>query len=183
MRKFFCLITSFYAISCSTPSWNHNHYDGQPTLDLPKLQTSHREQEYKPQQDFYLQWPVGKVKLSQAFRPHRNPKHDGLDLTHYLNAPIYSAHEGFVVYTGSSYRGYGKMIIVQYNDRWATLYAHLNKIEVREGEIVERGQKIGRMGKTGRATGVHLHFELLKNKLPVDPLDYLPYNRTLASEY
>lgn len=179
------IIFSFLmSTACSSLTWNRKNYDGQSSLELPNYQdkVNKIDSQYKPQQDFYLQWPVGKVKLSQAFRPGRNPNHDGLDLTQYLNAPIYSAHEGYVVYTGNKYRGYGNMIIIQYSDRWATLYAHLNKIDVKEGELVEMGKKIGRMGRTGRATGVHLHFELLKNKLPVDPLEYLPYNRSVASE-
>ncbi|MCB0391500.1 MAG: M23 family metallopeptidase [Bdellovibrionales bacterium] len=175
----FCIL---WLSACSSLQWSRNQYDGQSQLELPDYSTNFIQSgdAYEPRSDFYLQWPVGKVRISQTFRPHRNKKHEGVDLTHYFNAPIYAAHEGYVVYVGNEYSGYGKMIILQYSNKWATLYAHLNKIEVKEGQVVERGELIGRMGKTGRVTGTHLHFELLKNKVPIDPMDFLPYNRSVA---
>ena len=182
--KILALFACTFLMGCSSLNVQQSHYDGQSHLELPAYKTSFVKpgQYYEPQTHFYLQWPVGKVNLSQHFRSRHNRKHEGIDLTHYHNAPIYAAHEGYVVYVGREYSGYGKMIILQYSDKWATLYAHLNKIEVREGQVVVRGQRIGRMGRTGRVTGTHLHFELLKNKLPVDPMDYLPHNRSIASE-
>ncbi len=90
------------------------------------------------------------------------------------NTPIVAAHPGRVIYVGRGFRGYGKMVMIEYNNRWASLYAHLNSFEVKQGQYVRMGDVIGRMGRTGRATGVHLHFELLKNKLPVNPMSYLP---------
>ncbi|MCB0356075.1 MAG: M23 family metallopeptidase [Bdellovibrionales bacterium] len=178
-------VTSLLSLAACAPlNYNVRNYDGQSELQIPSYSTQQLkgESEYQPQSDFYLQWPVGKVNLSQAFRPRKNRHHEGIDLTHYFNAPIYSAHEGYVVYVGQAYRGYGKMIILQYSHRWATLYAHLNKIEVREGQVIERGQIIGRMGRTGKVTGTHLHFELLKNKIPIDPLEFLPFNRSIAGQ-
>lgn len=120
-----------------------------------------------------LDWPVKDVKLNQAFKPSRNRDHLGIDLGGRKGTPILAAHDGYVVYAGRGYRGYGKMIIIEYDQQWATLYAHLSKISVKEGQVVVRGQTIGGMGRTGRATGVHLHFELMRDKLPVDPMEYL----------
>lgn len=95
---------------------------------------------------------------------------------------ILAAHEGRVIYTGSGFTGYGNMVMIEWDSNWATLYAHLNHIDVKEGQWVRQGQVIGGMGRTGRATGVHLHFELIRNKQPVDPLNYLQQSETLAGQ-
>ncbi len=153
------------------------------SLVLPEFNNSNSHNEYKKNQyGFYLQWPVEQIRLSQNFRPRKNPHHEGIDLVGRLNSPIFSAHEGLVIYSGSGYRGYGNMVIVKYDDEWATLYAHLNKIQVSEGDVLAAGDLIGNMGKTGRATGVHLHFEVLRNRLPVNPIAYLPKSTNLATK-
>jgi murein DD-endopeptidase MepM/ murein hydrolase activator NlpD len=65
------------------------------------------------------------------------------------------------------------MILLEYNDKWATLYAHLDRSRVKNGQEVKAGDVIGEMGRTGRATGVHLHFELMRDKQPIDPMPFL----------
>ncbi|MCB0384660.1 MAG: M23 family metallopeptidase, partial [Bdellovibrionales bacterium] len=106
--------------------------------------------------------------------------HQGIDLAGALNSPVLSAHDGIIVYAGRGFKGYGKMILVEYNHMWATLYAHLNRYKIKTGEWVTRGQLIGLMGRTGRVSGVHLHFELLKDKQPVDPLSMLRFKGEVA---
>lgn len=124
--------------------------------------------------DFNLAWPVDRPQLSQEFRPRKNRKHQGIDLRGPRGTAIRAAHEGRVIFAGKGFRGYGKMVIVEFSPNWASLYAHLDRIHVREGDRVSIGDSIGAMGRTGRATGVHLHFELMRDKLPVDPIHYLP---------
>ena len=121
-----------------------------------------------------LLWPVARPDISQSFAPPTNRKHDGIDLRGRKNTPIKAAHSGVVVYAGRRYSGYGKMILINNGADISTLYAHLNKYAVKTGDRVQRGQVIGYMGRTGRATGVHLHFEVLKDKIPVDPMGILP---------
>lgn len=128
---------------------------------------------YFPQGTFQLSWPVRNVKLNRGFRPKSDPDHDGIDLGGKKGSPILAAHEGLVIYTGSDFRGYGKMVLVEYSDEWASLYAHLDSIHVVAGQVVQPGASVGAMGRTGRATGVHLHFELLHKRKPVDPLPFL----------
>lgn len=119
-------------------------------------------------------WPVKKARMTQRFKPSGS-RHDGLDLAATKNAPIYAAAGGRVIYTGRDFNGFGKLIIIEHQgDRWASFYAHLNDFAVREGQWVNAGQKIGLMGKTGNASGVHLHFEIRKDRSPVDPLALLP---------
>ncbi len=129
---------------------------------------------------FNMEWPVDQVHITQKFRPVLNPHHQGIDLGGPLNTSIKAAHEGVVVYAGRGFKGYGKMILIEYNNEWATLYAHLNRFKVKTGQWVSKGQAIGKMGRTGRASGVHLHFELIKDKLPIDPLTILHWPGEIA---
>lgn len=131
------------------------------------------EKPFVPKGAFQLQYPVRNVRVNRGFRPSSDRNHDGVDFGGKKGAPILSAHEGVVIYTGSDFRGYGKMVLVEYNHEWATIYAHLSSIDVEPGQIVDAGTEIGGMGRTGKATGVHLHFELLRNRKPVDPLPFL----------
>lgn len=137
-------------------------------------------QSYVPRSEFRLYWPVSTVKLSRGYRPQSDPDHDGVDLAGDRNTPILAAHEGVVIYAGQDFRGYGNMVLIEYNKEWATLYGHLSEILVDEGRIVKPGDPIGTMGKTGRASGVHLHFELIREKNPVDPLPYLTRSGHMA---
>lgn len=123
--------------------------------------------------EFFI-WPVEQVRLSRGFLPNKKRPHLGLDLTGPKGAKIMAAHDGFVVYTGNAFHGFGKMVLIEGDHGWATLYAHLTKITVKEGDQVSQGEEIGKMGRTGRASGVHLHFEIRKDKGPVNPLAHLP---------
>ena len=124
--------------------------------------------------DLKLQWPVKKARFTRGFKKNsfRHKRHEGIDIAARRGTPILAAHKGIVIFAGRRYRGYGKMILLE-KKPWATLYAHLDKIYVKTGQRVKRGQVIGAMGNTGRSRGVHLHFELILNKKPVDPMKYL----------
>lgn len=130
-------------------------------------------------------WPVDEAKISRGFlvvsdsgskskRKKKRRPHYGLDLANRKGTPILAAQAGRVVYIGSGFRGYGRLIVIEHSGEWATLYSHLHKFLVKEGQMVAQGEKIGLMGRTGRATGVHLHFEIRHNRRPVNPLAYLP---------
>lgn len=114
------------------------------------------------------------VILTQKFRPPKNPRHRGIDLAGKTGQPIYATRSGKIVYAGQKFRGYGKMILLEHDSTWTSLYSHLTRYKVRSGEQVRQGQIIGYMGRTGRASGVHLHFEIYKNKVPQDPLSLVP---------
>ena len=129
---------------------------------------------YAPSGTFRPNWPVETVRINRGFRPRSDRRHKGIDLGGPLNAPILAAHEGRVVYAGHQFNGYGNMVLLEFDGQWATLYGHLNRIKVTEGTIVRAGDLLGYMGRTGHATGVHLHFELMASRQPVDPQAYLP---------
>lgn len=137
-------------------------------------------------QDLRFDWPVREARMTRGFflkdRKVRRP-HLGLDLAASKGTPILSAHQGIVIYAGRDFRGFGNMILIENGYGWATLYAHLDRFLVREGERIRQGQVIGAMGRTGRATGVHLHFEIRKNRAAIDPLPLLPAGPELISLY
>lgn len=144
-----------------------------PAPSTNSQQTTSTAETYQPHSDFRLFWPVKNLKINRGFRTARAPEHLGLDLGGRRSTPIMAAHEGVVIYTGRKFHGFGNMVLIEYSGEWATLYAHLDKIIAREGQVVLPGDIIGRMGKTGHASGVHLHFELMHNRQPVDPLPLL----------
>jgi murein DD-endopeptidase MepM/ murein hydrolase activator NlpD len=125
---------------------------------------------YRPRHSFALGWPLEQLKINQRFKPKKRRRpHLGVDLAGVKKTPVFAAHEGLVVYAGRAFRGFGRLVVIEYDDQWATIYAHLDKILVKQGEVVPRGAEVGLMGRSGRATGVHLHFEVLHNQRPVDP--------------
>ncbi len=140
-------------------------------LKSPDVQKNTRP--YANKGPFRLQWPVLLLKVNRGFQTEGRREHLGLDIAGRRGDRIFAAHDGVVVYAGHSFRGYGNMILLEYNQTWATLYGHLNRFRTHMGQEVKAGALIGEMGRTGRATGVHLHFELIKNKDPIDPAPYL----------
>ncbi len=99
--------------------------------------------------------------------------HYGIDLANSLGTPIMAAMDGVVVDVENRPAGYGKYIVIRHSRGYQTLYGHLSSINVREGQRVKQGQRIGLMGSTGRSTGPHLHFSIYQNNRPVDPLAIL----------
>ncbi len=116
-----------------------------------------------------FRWPVDKFSKSRGFMPFKKRPHYGIDLAGPRNSKIKSIQNGRVFYAGNQFRGYGNVVMIAHGKVWASLYSHLEKIKVTENQLVKKGQTIGLMGETGRTTGVHLHFELRKNKKPIDP--------------
>ncbi|MGZ7444761.1 peptidoglycan DD-metalloendopeptidase family protein [Paenibacillus sp. TH7-28] len=116
-------------------------------------------------------WPVSGASISSSYGSRWGRTHKGVDLVSSDRA-ILAADEGVVSFTGTK-TGYGNVIIIDHKNGYETLYGHLSKISVKEGEIVEKGSKIGVMGSTGRSTGTHLHFEIHKNGGVQNPMKYL----------
>lgn len=126
-------------------------------------------------------WPVDDARMTRGFLPKKRRPHLGLDLASKRGTPILASQGGLVIYAGKEFRGYGKMVLIESGKGWATLYAHMDKILVQEGQKVAQGHLIGAMGRTGRATGVHLHFEIRKDRGPIDPLPLLPNGHKIAA--
>lgn len=124
--------------------------------------------------EYIFDWPINRARLTRGYLPHKRRPHLGIDLAAPKKTPVFAAHQGMVIYAGRDFRGFGNMILIESGHGWASLYAHLDKILVSEGQKVKIGESIALVGNTGRSSGPHLHFEIRKNKGPVDPLLYLP---------
>jgi len=124
----------------------------------------------------YLRWPV-KGTLTSTFGKRGGRKHDGIDIGAPKGTPVYAAQSGQVVFSDWGPTGYGLMVIIKHKHHLTTVYAHNSKNWVRKNAWVKRGQKIASIGKTGRATGPHLHFEVRNDTQPRNPLKYLPTKR------
>ncbi len=98
-------------------------------------------------------------------------EHKGMDIASDIGTPVKASFAGRVIFSGEK-SGYGKVVEVQHYGGWTTLYAHNSELLVKEGDLVQKGQSISRVGNTGNSTGPHLHFEMRKNGIAVDPKKY-----------
>lgn len=118
-------------------------------------------------------WPVhGRVTSNFGWRNGR--PHKGIDIWHQARskAEIIAAKDGVVTRAGYA-NGYGNLVVIDHGDGWETYYAHLSWISVSKGQKVSKGTFLGNMGKTGNATGYHLHFEIRQHNKAINPLGFL----------
>jgi lipoprotein NlpD len=118
-----------------------------------------------------LLWPVRGVIYS-PFGPRGSEHHDGLDLAAPEGTPVLAAADGTAVFVGEQ-RGYGRIILLAHDGDLVTVYAHNRENLVAKGDRVVRGQQIATVGRTGNASGPHLHFEVRVRAKPRDPLALL----------
>ena len=122
--------------------------------------------------------PVLTGWLSSAFGNRTDPMtgqksfHAGLDFAGRSGTDILAVASGLVVWSGSR-QGYGRMVELDHGNGFSTIYAHNRRNRVKVGDTVRKGEVIAEMGASGRATGTHVHFEVLRNGRPVNPLDYV----------
>jgi murein DD-endopeptidase MepM/ murein hydrolase activator NlpD len=102
--------------------------------------------------------------------------HTGIDISNAIDTPIQATADGEVVEAGWMDR-YGWGVVLRHSDETETLYAHLNRLDVKTGQRVGRGDILGAMGRSGNATGVHLHYEVRRGGKPVNPQPYLRLQR------
>lgn len=121
-------------------------------------------------------------RFTSGFGTRRDPKtggyrtHNGIDLAGSRGSPIYATGDGVVVHA-SRQSGFGNLVKIKHEFGFETLYAHLNKIHVKVGDRIARGEHIGDMGTTGRSTGVHLHYEVRIGGKSVNPMTYIKAGR------
>ncbi|WP_340110511.1 DUF5930 domain-containing protein [Pikeienuella sp. HZG-20] len=128
--------------------------------------------------------PVGAARLTSTFGYRRDPlnrrgaRHTGLDLAGRRGQPIMATAPGRVTFAGWR-RGYGKVVEIEHAFGYETVYAHLSKTRVKVGAHVERGDRVGDMGSTGRSTGNHVHYEVRIDGAPVNPAKYIEAARNV----
>jgi murein DD-endopeptidase MepM/ murein hydrolase activator NlpD len=125
------------------------------------------------EQLFRMLWPVsGRISARYGYRVHpvyrRRMMHTGIDIAAGSGSPIHAALEGRVSYVGWK-GGYGRTVIIEHPNGYETLYGHCSKILCKRGQTVKRGEIIAKVGRTGIATGPHVHFEVKKNGKRINP--------------
>lgn len=124
-------------------------------------------------------YPVMNARFTSGFGMRNDPFtgirrfHNGIDLAGPIGMPVRAARAGRVVHVENQTANYGKFVIVRHDGGYQTLYAHLDSFSVRVGQNVNQGQQIGTLGNTGRSTGPHVHFSVIRNGSFVDPMRYL----------
>ena len=119
-------------------------------------------------------WPVDGGYISDGYISDRN--HKGIDIAAPYGSDIYASEAGYVVTAGWNSGGYGYYVIIEHDNGYRTLYAHCSVVIAYEGQYVEKGQVIAKIGSTGNSTGNHLHYEVRLNNLCMDPGLYLRVN-------
>jgi len=117
-------------------------------------------------------------RLTSPFGPRGGRLHKGLDMAAGLNTPIYTGADGVVKFSGVQ-SGFGNIVIIDHGNGYETYYAHLNRRLVTTGQSVSRGDAIAAMGNTGRSSGVHLHYEIRKDGVAVNPMTYIKAGRNV----
>ena len=133
------------------------------------------------EQSYLAGRPVTAGWLSSYYGIRKDPfsgqpaMHNGLDFAGTEGDPVVATGAGLVTWSGERY-GYGNLIEIDHGDGLVTRYGHNKEIKVALGDVVTKGQHIGIMGSTGRSTGAHVHYEVLRNGIQQDPLPYVSRN-------
>lgn len=155
---------------------NGYRFDFDKECIVPGIQMSWREISEKLGIGF-LKPVFGRISSKFGYRIHPvlgiKKFHSGLDISAPYGSPVKSSMSGIVEKTGYDENGYGYFIVIKHGNSTKTLYGHLSQILVKEGQRVNRGQTIGKVGDTGMTTGPHLHFEVIKNGTKVNPKKYI----------
>ena len=126
-----------------------------------------------------IQPKKGTYTLSSPFGFRSDPisgvtkYHDGQDFAMSPGTPVYATGDGVVEKVDFKYTGYGNEVVIDHGFGYKTRYAHLNTIDVGVGQAVKRGEKIGEIGKSGKSTGPHLHYEVLYKGNAINPMSFM----------
>lgn len=124
-------------------------------------------------------WPIEGM-LSRGFEQNGQQRHDGIDILAPKDTPIRAAADGEVLFSDWGPGGYGRLVILRHSNDMVSLYAHNERNLVQAGQTVRQGDQIATVGKTGRATAHHVHFEIRQKTVPVSPLKHLPPARQMV---
>ncbi|MBY0518292.1 MAG: LysM peptidoglycan-binding domain-containing M23 family metallopeptidase [Bacteriovoracaceae bacterium] len=141
---------------------------------LPFLKGTMAVEDYSGLGNGEFAWPVPSLrKVSSGFGHRWGRKHEGIDIPAAIGMTVVAVKDGRVKCADDRISGYGNMLVIEHADKVFSVYAHLSKFLVKEGETVRRGQMIAKSGNTGRSTGPHLHFEIRIRDKARDPARYL----------
>lgn len=153
-----------FAMAITVPQTNLAVSQWEVTRDVPYVTITGGPTESE------TQWPLHAFGITTGF----SFGHPGMDLTAPFGAPVYPIAAGTVAWTSSLSWGYGNHVFIKNTKGLQSLYAHLSKVLVKEGDAVTKTTKIGEVGATGWATGNHVHLEVYQNGIAINPLEVLP---------
>ncbi|WPM32240.1 peptidoglycan DD-metalloendopeptidase family protein [Hydrogenobacter sp. T-2] len=146
-------------------------------LDYLEALNLFAEETYKSLKGLPIGYPVS-GNITSTYGLRKNPFgrgyefHTGIDIEAPQGTPVRATADGVVV-LADRFGNYGKTVIIRHPTGYSTLYAHLSRIEVHNGQRIRAGQTIGRVGSTGRSTGPHLHYEVILDNKALDPMKFL----------
>ena len=108
--------------------------------------------------------------------------HEGVDFSTPTGTDVFATGDGVVETVEKSYYGYGNTVIINHGFGYRTVYSHLSAFKVKQGEKVKRGQLIAKTGNSGKSTSPHLHYEVRKNNVPVNPIHFF-FNDLTPEDY
>lgn len=125
-------------------------------------------------------WPLPPAcrQVTSAFGPRAaatggpSRLHQGIDIAAPKGTPVHATAPGRVVFA-ESWGAYGRIVVLDHGNGYETRYAHLHRISAKPGRTVRRGEELGKVGRTGNATGYHLHYEVRHQGQPLDPVRFL----------
>ena len=119
-------------------------------------------------------WPLQGTVISHYGTIGKGRNNDGINIKAKLGAAVKAADAGRVAYAGNELKGFGNLILIKHNDGWITAYAHNDRLFVKKGQKVKKGEKIAAAGSTGSVNTPQLHFEIRSGTKALNPLNYLP---------
>jgi murein DD-endopeptidase MepM/ murein hydrolase activator NlpD len=125
-----------------------------------------------------FRWPLRGRVIHKFGAKVNGAANDGVDLAVPEGTPVRAADDGVVAYAGNELKGQGNLVLVRHANGFVTVYANASELMVKRNDQVYKGQVIAKSGQTGTAANPQLHFEVRRNSAPVDPMQYLPADKT-----
>ncbi|MBI3299023.1 MAG: M23 family metallopeptidase [Elusimicrobia bacterium] len=170
------LVKDFGYYAAKAAFYKKNHDSGHLSSSQVKRALGRRYPKLPAYKGTY-RWPLAAGIVSSEYGARWKRQHEGLDIAADEGEPVFASASGRVIYADSRMRGYGNVVIVQHDSQMTTLYAHNHSMKVRLGEKVAQGQVIALLGSTGHSTGPHVHFEMRRANVALNPRGLLPKSR------
>ena len=133
-----------------------------------------KTKEKKKNNNYSYMWPVKGKIISKFGLLAKGLRNDGINISADIGNPVLAIESGKIVYAGNEIQAFGNLILIKHHNDKTSAYAHLDKINVKKGESVNKGQIIALVGNSGKVSIPQLHFEIRDKDGPLDPLKYLP---------
>jgi murein DD-endopeptidase MepM/ murein hydrolase activator NlpD len=143
-----------------------------PLEEIKKEETLSKSPPISPSEKIFSYPVTGEIIMGFGTQPNGS-QNDGLNIAAPQGAPIRAAAAGTVTYAGNELPGFGNLVLVKHENGWMSAYGHMDKIRVKRGESLKKGQELGTIGKTGSVSSPQLHFELRHAGICVNPTGYM----------